>query len=202
MIKLQRVNPETDQASDILEIDATPNVNLSHSMNVTAFPVEGGATISDHTQKLPEVVTISGIVSSTPLRLFSFNPIIGDARPRAAFEILKELQESGELIRVVTDLKTYDSMVLTNLSAPRRADTKHAVFFTATFTEVAVVSSEIVVLPPEEQVQQTATKKQEVGKVTPKPQDDPKKREKAASYMVRIGEWAVPKVEAFLESFF
>ena len=202
MIKLQRVNPETGQATDIIEIDVTPNVNLSHSMNVTSFPVEGGATISDHTQKLPEVVTISGIISSTPLRFISATPIIGDARPRAAFEILRELEVSSELIRVVTDLRTYDSMVLTNLSAPRRADTKHAVFFTATFTEVVVVSSEIVVLPPEEQVQQTATKKQDLGKVAPKPQDDPVKGAKAASYMVRIGEWAAPQVEAFLESFF
>ena len=188
MIKIQRVNPETGQASDILQIDVTPNVNLSHSMAVTSFPVEGGATISDHAQKLPEVVTISGIISSTPLRVISFTPIIGDARPRAGFEILTELEDSSELVRIVTDLKTYDSMALTNLSAPRRADTKHAVFFTATFTEITVVSSEVVVLPPEEQVQQTATKKQEVGKVTPKPQDDPVKRGKAASVAFQLGD--------------
>ena len=92
MIKIQRVNPETGQASDIIEIDATLSVNLSHSAAVPSFPVEGGATISDHKQTLPDVVTISGIISSTPLRVVSFNPIIGDARPRAAFEILDELR--------------------------------------------------------------------------------------------------------------
>ena len=199
MIKIQRVNPQTGQASDIIEIDATINANLSHSVAVTSFPVEGGATISDHAQKLPEVVTISGIISSTPLRLVSLNPIIGDERPRAAFEILDELEKSSELVRLVTDLKTYDSMALTNPNAPRRADTKHAVFFTATFTEITVVSSEVVVLPPEEQVQETATKKQELGKVTAKPQDDPVKKAKAASVLFRLGDAAFSIAGSFLQ---
>lgn len=199
MIKLQSVDPETGEASEIIELDATLNVNLSHSMAVTAFPVEGGATISDHTQKLPEVVTISGIISATPLRFISFTPIIGDARPRAAFEILTELQKSGELIRVVTDLKTYDSMALTNLNAPRRADTKHAVFFTATFTEVQLVSSEIVVLPDEEEIQKTGTEKTQVGKVAAKTQDDPAKKGKAASVLFRLGDAAFSIAGSFLQ---
>lgn len=202
MINIQRVNPETGQISEIIELDITLDANLSHSMTVTEFPVEDGVSISDHAQKQPAVVSIRSMVSATPLRIISFNPIIGDARPVAAFEIMTALQENVELVRVVTDLRTYDSMALTSFNAPRRQDTKHALLFTAIFREVRVVSSQIVTLPPDEDVQQTATKREEGGKVTPPPQDDPVKKAKAASYMLRIGEWGAPQVTAFLESIF
>ena len=180
MIHIQRVNPETGQVSEIIELDVTLDATLSGVMTVTSFPVEDGVDISDHAQKQPDTVSFRALVSSTPLRFFSFSPIIGDARPRAAFEILTELQETPELVRIVTDLKTYDSMGLISLSAPRRSDTKHALMFTATFREVRIVSSQVVTLPPEEQVQQTATKKEEGGKVTPKPTESTTEAEEAS----------------------
>ena len=184
MISIQRVNPETGQISQVIELDITIDANLSHSMTVTDFPVEDGASISDHAQKQPDVVSIRSMVSATPLRIFSFNPIIGDARPRAAFEIMEALQENVELVRVTTDLKTYDNMALTNFNAPRRQDTKNALLFTATFKHMNVVSSEIVTLPPEQDVQETATKKAEGGKVTPDP-DVPEAIEAKASLLIR-----------------
>lgn len=169
MINIQRVNAETGQISEVIELDVTLDVNLAHTMTVTDFPVEDGTQISDHTQKLPDVVTFRSLISATPLRLISFNPIIGDARPRAAFELMEELQDSGELVRIVTDVKTYDNMVLTSLTAPRRRDTKNALLFTAIFREIKLVSSQVVQLPAEEEVQQTASVKEEGGKVTPAP---------------------------------
>ena len=199
MINIQRVNPETGQVAEIIELDVTLDVNLSHTMTVTSFPVEKGAAISDHAQKQADVVSFRALVSSTPLRFISFTPIIGDARPRAAFEILTELQESAERVRIVTDLKTYDSMMLVSLAAPRRKDTKHALMFTATFQAVQIVSSQIVTLPPEEQVQETATKKEDGGKVTPPPADDPVRKGKAGSVLFRLGEWTGEQVRSFVQ---
>ena len=186
MINLQRVNPETGQVAEIIELDVTLDVNLSHTMTVTSFPVEKGAAISDHAQKQADVVSFRALVSSTPLRFISFTPIIGDARPRAAFEILTEVQESKERVRIVTDLKTYDSMMLVSLVAPRRKDTKHALMFTATFQEVRIVSSQIVTLPPEEQVQETATKKEDGGKVTPPPTESATEIENTDSILIQL----------------
>ena len=173
MIHIQRVS-DTGAISEVITLDAALDVNLSHSMTVTDFPVEDGASISDHAQQQPASVTIHGLVSSTPMRIFSFGAIAGNARPRAAFEILLELQATRELVRIVTDLRTYDNMALTGIDAPRRQDTKNALLFTATFREVRLVSSQIVTLPAEEEVQQTATKAEEGGKVTPPPVEAPK----------------------------
>lgn len=180
MIHIQRVNPETGAISEVLQLDTTIDANLSHRMTVTRFPVEDGADISDHAQKQPEVVTIRSLVSATPFRIFSLGALSGDARPRGAFEILDELQKNSELVRVVTDLKTYDNMALTNFDAPRRQDTKNALFFTAIFHELRIVSSQIVTLPPEEDVQQTATSKEEGGKVAPKPTESETEVEEAS----------------------
>ena len=169
MINIQRVDPDTGNPSEVINLDVTLDASLSHSMTVTEFPVEDGASISDHAQVMPARVTIRSIVSSTPLRVFSFDPIVGDARPRAAFEVMTELQTNKERVRIVTDRKTYDDMMLTGLDTPIRKDTKHAFMFTASFREVRIVSSQVVTLPPEQDVQETATKKVEGGKVTPAP---------------------------------
>ena len=180
MINIQRVNAETGQAAEVIQLDATLDVNLTHIMSVTSFPVEDGADISDHAQEQPATVTIRSLVSATPLRIFSFNPIIGDARPRAALEIMLELQANRELVRIVTDLKTYDSMALISFNAPRRKDTKNALLFTAVFQEVIVVSSEEVTLPAEEEVQVTAPAKVKGGKITAKPPESAAETDKAS----------------------
>ena len=179
MIHIQRVS-DTGAITEVITLDATLDVNITHNMTVTDFPVEDGASISDHVQPQPVSVAIRGLVSSTPLRIISFDVIVGDARPRAAFEILTEIQDNKELVRIVTDLRTYDNMALTSLNAPRRQDTKNALLFTALFREVKLVSSQIVQLPPEEEVQQTATVKEEGGKVTPPPTESERETEKAS----------------------
>ena len=171
MINIQRLRD--GQPSEVIQLDATLDVNLTHNMSVTSFPVEDGADISDHAQEQPATVTIRSLVSATPLRIFSFNPIIGDARPRLALEVMLELQTNRELVRIVTDLKTYESMALISFNAPRRKDTKNALLFTAVFQEVIVVSSQEVTLPAEEEVQVTAPAKVKGGKITAKPADDP-----------------------------
>jgi len=180
MIHIQRVNPETGAISEVITLDVTLNANLSHTMTVTDFPVEDGSRISDHAQQQPHTVTFQAMVSATPLRFISFSPVVTDARIKSAFEIMEELQTNKELVRIVADLKTYDNMMLTQLNAPRRQDTKHAFMFTAVFREVRIVSSQIVTLPPEEEVQQTATQPEEGGKVAPKPTESEAETEKAS----------------------
>jgi hypothetical protein len=179
MIHIQRVS-DTGAISEVITLDATLDVNIANAMIVTAFPVEDGADISDHAQKQPVTVTMRSLVSATPLRIFSLGALSGDARPRGAFEILTELQNSKELVRIVTDLATYDNMVLLSFDTPRRQDTKNALLFTAVFREIRLVSSQIVQLPPEEDVEQTATSKEEGGKVTPAPTQSESESAKAS----------------------
>lgn len=185
MINIQRVNAETGQITEVIELDITISANLQHSMTVTQFPVEQGAFVSDHAEEQPAQVTIQSMVSATPLRIISVSPFIDSGRPRAAFEIMKELQTSKELVRIVTDVETYDNMALTSLSAPRNIQTKNSLLFTAVFQELRLASSQIVTLPDDEEVQQTASVKEEGGKVVPKPTESDKDKAKAASTLYK-----------------
>ena len=66
----------------LVELDAS--LSESHSMNatVTEYPVEEGADIADHIRRQPDTITISGIVSDTPLvylaSLQAPSPIVDD----------------------------------------------------------------------------------------------------------------------------
>lgn len=46
-----------------IEIDTSKSVDLNYNWSVTSHPVERGAEISDHTQRLPSEMQISGILT-------------------------------------------------------------------------------------------------------------------------------------------
>ncbi len=65
--------------------DVVETVNHSSGVNVSEAPIESGDIVSDHAFNTPDVVTISGLVSNTPL---PSNPGVGEANEltgRSAF---------------------------------------------------------------------------------------------------------------------
>lgn len=76
------------------------------------------------------------------------NRIPGDADyPRKAFDYLLGLQQDRSLIRVVTRLKTYTNLLITDLSAPQTIENGKSIRFTASFEQVQIVESASVSLP-------------------------------------------------------
>lgn len=54
-----------------LNFDALTTEELTRSAEVTQYPVETGATLSDHYQPLPREIRLSGVVSETPTGSFT-----------------------------------------------------------------------------------------------------------------------------------
>jgi len=112
-----------------IELDATLLEEHSYSSKVTSFPVDRGVNdgfeiVSDHIIKDPDRLTIQGVVSDTPLNILSqFNRSID------AFNSLVRLHETREVISVVTGLKVYTQMVITNLTIPRNLRTGQSLTF-------------------------------------------------------------------------
>ena len=52
---------------DTIEIDCTVSEAIDYSAEVTGFPTESGANVSDHRILKPVEIAISGIISDTPL---------------------------------------------------------------------------------------------------------------------------------------
>lgn len=133
-------------------VDAALSEDHNFDCEVTSFPVERGANITDHIRQLPKSVTIEGIVSDTPIgragvvrsgvaALQEEGLIEAVPFSSEALDTLLAIQAKGEPVTITTSLKVYENMALEKLSVPRDASTGAALRFTATFTEIRIVEN-------------------------------------------------------------
>lgn len=158
----------------VIEIDCTVSETHSRESMATKFEVEDGSTVGDHVILSNQKLKLQGIISDTPIRLerallstavskFAppagvvgaaagsalvqrlFSAISGSKSPSVkAYEQLQELQEQRQPFTVVTTLKRYESMWITNLSAPRDAGTGRTLTFDLDLEEIRIVSPQTV----------------------------------------------------------
>ncbi len=149
-----------------LALDCTVTETHTSTSTVTEHPVESGANITDHIRPDPVQLSITGIVSDTPIgskqvqRAVSVGGATGFGR--AAWAKLDSIRVSAKPVKVVTRDKIYESMALVSLSVPKEAKTGGALYFTAQFKQVRIVfnrSTRIVVAKASK-----SHKKQDTGK--------------------------------------
>lgn len=115
---------ETETGLEIISFDTMLTEEHLYNSRVTSYPVETGTLISDHILKLPVVIRLSGVVSDTPLAIFSsFN------RSAAAFNALVNLFEKREVFTAITGIKVYENMAITSLDIPRNIKTGQTLTF-------------------------------------------------------------------------
>ena len=134
-------------------LDATINEEHNYTAQVTNYPLENGTDISDHIINQPVTVQITGIVSDTPLSLLSsFNRSID------AFNKLILIYERKERITVVTGIKVYTNMVMTNLQIPRDVSTGQSLSFSIELQKIYTDSTVRVNLDPNDPFNRTPDK--------------------------------------------
>ena len=121
----------------------------THNRNstITRYPVEGGDEITDHIQNHPISVTVSGIVSNTPLNRNLFTNLRGDFsedRVVAAFEEFERLREAKQPISIVTGLKVYEGMAIESFTPTKNQRTGYSMEFSMTLIKITIVSSQTV----------------------------------------------------------
>jgi hypothetical protein len=143
---------------DVIELDATISESHNGEVEVTEHPVEEGFNVTDHARAKPDVLTLTGIISNTPLNRtqalrkvadqsgFVFETSAGTAQKvgapgyaEEAFAKLQALRTSGKVLTVQTRYRSYTDMLLTSLVVPRDASTGDALKFTAVFKHVRIV---------------------------------------------------------------
>lgn len=139
-----------------LALDCTVTETHTATSTVTEHPVESGANITDHIRPDPVQLSITGIVSDTPIgsRQVQRSIEVGGASVqvtqqeppssatgfgRAAWAKLDAIRTAAKPVKVVTRDKTYESMALVSLSVPKEAKTGGALYFTAQFKQVRIV---------------------------------------------------------------
>ena len=136
-----------------ITIDASISEDHVSTAELTENPVEDGGDITDHVRIKPLELTIEGVISDTPVTFSVINNISGiintvtsifgnTSRSVDAYNELIKLQQSRDPFKVVTGLKVYENMILTELSIPRTAQTGNAIHFSATMRQIQIAKSE------------------------------------------------------------
>ena len=122
-------------------LDASTDETHSSESEITDFPVEEGANISDNSRPKPARLTIQGVVTGTPLDItaIALPPSIKKARGKDAWESLNQWRYDGKRLRVSTTLKEYRGMVIQGISVSRNAKNTDGVQMTITLQEVFTV---------------------------------------------------------------
>ena len=151
------------QIGNIL-IDAFISEDHEQSGSITRYPVEEGSDISDHIILDPDKLTIQGIVG--PKELTEGSQFVNTTR--SVFTDITNLRLSKTLVSVVTGLKVYENMFITNFSVPRTAQNGGSLLFNMSLEQSRIVSSQVVQIPKtqiaEDELQ--AQGRADIGKVT------------------------------------
>jgi hypothetical protein len=168
----------------IVQFDCSISERHAGDAEVTEHPVEtltGAAgvpgVISDHIRALPEELELNGLVTNTPLVLlasaFAKSPvfpfIISPLQDRVdtAYWTLRQLKNAGQLLDVVTSLRTYSNMAITTLVVTRNVDTGNVLNCTIGLREVKTATSLAIAKPiPEDVANNPAAEKAKVAKNT------------------------------------
>lgn len=155
---------------DTLTLDASLSETHTAKNTVTTHPVEQGAKITDHKLREPDGLILEGLITNDPMpdpaqaptpqrfqppqpagaqnqtQPFNYSSTSSYQPDRAgkAYSTLLALLDSTNLLVVTTGIRSYDNMVLTDLSVPRDAQSGQALRFTATFTTIRIVTNQTV----------------------------------------------------------
>ena len=127
-------------------LDLTRNVTVTRSYDVSRNPME--RVTADNVIKRPEMITISGMWSATPLASFGGIPLGSLFR----FDLLqltqlREMQGTGEPLALVLPARPYGSVLLTSLVEDHSRSGR--VELQMTFEEVEIVSPISVPVDPD-----------------------------------------------------
>jgi hypothetical protein len=152
---------------EVIVLDATISHDLSFSKTVTNNPIEEGSNVTDHAQHDPTEISVTGIVTNTPVTLLSGGivPTFVPSRSRTAYKALRQVFESDELVQIQDELDVFDSYMMSQLSIPRDTTNYNALQFTATFRKVVIVGTLTIALS--EDAAEIAAPAENLGRVTP-----------------------------------
>lgn len=186
-----------------LQLDVTISEQHEYENEVSQFPIEQGADISDHIKLKPEAIVLDGFVTNSPITvLFEDVSEVVERKPgesevkstsregtvnrvELAQEVLlrisgRQIQGADlvpQVVDIITGLRVYTGMAMMSLTIPRNARTGQALNFTARFMKILTVKSETVVIPdPQPAFKDKTQSKVDKGKQTPTESDEATKK--------------------------
>ena len=119
------------------KVDGFPEEEHNLEVSLTGYPVESGATITDHAVKLPDKLTLTGYVSD--LLPIEETPNPPNVRNAEAWRTIINLMERRERVSIVTPIRVYRNMIITKATAPISVQTGRSLRFTLELVELIQV---------------------------------------------------------------
>lgn len=155
----------------------------SHNANVSRHPVESGASMVDHIQT-------SGVELSVEALRDGIESHGGDSVATGAppdleqkYSELLELFESRAPLTVVTGIRTYSNMVITNISVARDKNSASVLNVSAKLTEIMIASSVMLEVPVSADMRAKKGPAKDLGKKAAEPVDEPTKKKVGPSFL-------------------
>ena len=205
-----------------LLLDATLTETHSYKNQVSQFPVETGIDINDNIKLDPDTVSLTGVVSNSPVSV-QFSDVTDIVRKRNGATEAKRISREGtatrvetaqdillaisgrkingedqepQLVTIVTGLRVYTNMAMTSLEITRTGTTGQSLPFTAQFLRIQVVDTETITIPkPQPAFKDKTSSKVEKGNQTPK--ESSEKTEENVSVVKEFFNCGASKVSGF-----
>jgi len=141
-----------------IPIDVRLATTHSFSAEVTEYPVEEGAIITDHVHLKPDTLSIEGFVSDSPVNVVPnvMPSLKGDSdtpdrytRSQDAFDILQIVFRERTPLTVVDRFQTYEDMIIERLEIPQSPDRSTSLWFTMNLKKISTVETLTAALPPD-----------------------------------------------------
>ena len=129
------------QKYQALTFDSTPSTGIRRQADVTSYPVENGADVSDHVQIRNNTFKLSGMITETPIRAVRdllYSAGVNGTRISQAITYLDQIFEARQPIILITEHKVYENVILTGISYDYKSE--HAMQFDLEFEQVRLVS--------------------------------------------------------------
>ncbi|EPT9214008.1 phage baseplate protein, partial [Enterobacter hormaechei] len=117
--------------------DAVTDTGIRRQADITSYPVESGAEVSDHVQIKNNTFKLSGIISETPVRLekdLLYSAGVNGTRISQAIEYLDKMFDSRQPITLVTEHKVYENVILSGISYDYKSE--YAMQFDLEFEQI------------------------------------------------------------------
>jgi hypothetical protein len=115
-------NPASDnyiRNYQAIVFDAVTDTGVRRQADITSYPVESGAEVSDHVQIKNNTFKMSGVITETPIRLegdLLYSAGVNGTRISQAITYLDQIFDSRQPITLVTEHKVYENVILSGIS--------------------------------------------------------------------------------------
>jgi len=183
----ERVAILNNSGIEIIQFDATPSIRHSKSNQISSYPIESGAMISDHITRENNTIDLDCVISNAnqnALKRKIDNSLIGAAnaflgtnliptiapsilgllenttdKRNTSYKVLEGIRLSNELYKLRTGLEIYDNLILKTINYQESVAFGGALSFTVSFEQLKIVQTQSVdALTIVEKVNSTASK--------------------------------------------